>query len=104
MKATLLMAASANGYAARPDGQEDFLPHDGWIAMLEFCKKYHHVIWGRTTYDAVKTWGGSYLNDLQGFEIIVVSRSAVSYPEQNVTICSSPEEAIEHVKEKGYAK
>ena len=36
MKATLFMAVSANGYVARLDGREDFLPD-----LLFFCFHWH---------------------------------------------------------------
>lgn len=64
MKATLYMAVSANGFVARKDGNEDFLPHDGWLEMLSFTKEYGHLIWGRKTYEAVRGWGDNFIKDL----------------------------------------
>ena len=104
MKTTLLMATSANGFVARCDGDEDFLLHENWIQMLEYIKEYGHLIWGRKTYESVRSWGDDYMNDLKDVPIIVVSKSAKSFPESNVTVCSSPEEAIEIVKSRNYKK
>lgn len=104
MKATLFMATSANGYVARRDGDEDFLPHEGWLQMLDFAKKYGHFIWGRKTYEAVKGWGGDFTKDIENIPTIIVSSGKnSSYPE-NVTVCSSPEEAMKIVEQMGQKK
>jgi dihydrofolate reductase len=104
MKTTLFMAVSANGFVARRDGDEDFLPHDGWLQMLEYIKVYGHLIWGRKTYEAVVSWGGNFMKDLENVPIIIVSKSKKSFDEKNVTVCGSPEEAIEIVKNRNYKK
>lgn len=104
MKTTLLMATSVNGFIARRDGDEDFLPNDNWAQMLFYIKKHGNLIWGRKTYEAVTSRGEKYLNDLKKFPIIIVSKSKKSFSESNVTICSSPEEAIEITKSKKYKK
>lgn len=98
------MAVSVNGFVARQDGDEDFLPHEGWLQMLEYVKLYGHLIWGRKTYAAVKSWGGDFIKDLEGVPIIIVSKSRESYDERNVTVCQSPEEAIEIVNKRKYKK
>ena len=98
MKTTLFMAVSANGFVARKDGDEDFLPHEGWLQMLDFAKKYGHLIWGRKTYEAVSGWGGNFMKDLQHIPFIIVSNSKKSSYPQNVTVCSSPTEALKAVE------
>lgn len=104
MKTTLFMAVSANGFVARRDGDEDFLPHAGWLQMLEFAKKYSHLIWGRATYEVVRSWGGNFIKDIENIPIIVVSSGKkIAYP-KNVTICSSPNEAIKVVEKMGHKK
>jgi dihydrofolate reductase len=104
MKTTLFMAISANGFVARRDGDEDFLPHEGWLQTLDFAKKYGHLIWGRKTYEAVKGWGGAFMKDIENIPVIIVSKSKkFSYPE-NVTECSSPEEAMSIVEQMGHKR
>lgn len=98
------MATSANGFVARRDGDEDFLLHENWIQMLEYIKEYGHLIWGRKTYEAVKLWGDDYVKDLKDVPIIVVSKSQKTFFESNVTVCLSPEEAIEIAKNRNYKK
>ncbi len=67
IKATLCMAVSANGYIARSDGSEDFLPYDGWLRMLEDVRKYGHIIWGRQTYEAGREMGRSLCGGYFGY-------------------------------------
>lgn len=98
------MAVSANGFVARRDGDEDFLPNDNWMQLLQYAKKYGHLIWGRKTYEAVESWGQDYIKSLDAIDIIIVSRSKKTFSRSNVTVCSSPEEAIEIAKSRNYKK
>ncbi len=104
MKTTLFMAVSANGYVARRDGDEDFLPHEGWLQMLDFAKEYGHFIWGRKTYEAVQCWGGDFMKDIENIPTIIVSNGKKSSYPENVTVCSSPEEAMKIVEQMGQKK
>lgn len=104
MKTTLFMAVSANGFVARSDGDEDFLPHEGWLQMLEFTKEYGHIIWGRKTYEAVKNWGGDFMKDIENIPTIIVSSGKKSSYPKNVRACSSPVEATKVVEEMGHKK
>jgi len=98
------MAISANGFVARRDGNEDFLPHEGWAQMLDFAKQYGHLIWGRKTYEAVKEWSGSFMKDIENIPIIIVSNNKKSSYSKNVTLCSSPTEAVKIVERMGFKK
>jgi len=104
MKTTLFMATSVNGFVARRDGDEDFLPSDNWTRLLYYSKMYGHLIWGRKTYEAVESWGENYINSLDDISIIIVSKSKKSFSRSNVSVCSSPEDAIEIAKSKNYKK
>ncbi|KKP67742.1 MAG: Dihydrofolate reductase region [Candidatus Moranbacteria bacterium GW2011_GWE1_35_17] len=104
MKATLFMAISINGFVARLNGDEDFLSNENWKCLLSYAKKYEHLIWGRKTYEAVKSWGGDYLESLKDISIIVVSKNNKSFSEKNVTVCQSPQEAIKIIKGRKYKK
>ena len=55
------MACSVNGMIAASDGSEDFLSYRGWEIMLEFLKKYDCLVWGRTTFESVVSWGQEYI-------------------------------------------
>lgn len=98
------MAVSADGFVARKDGNEDFLPHDGWLQMLEYAKQFGHFIWGRKTYEAVQGWGGEFMKDISNIPVIIVSNSKKSSYPANVTVCSSPEAAMTTVEHMGYQR
>lgn len=46
IKTILFVATSADGFAARKNGDEDFLPNEGWYECLELAKSHGHLIWG----------------------------------------------------------
>ena len=98
------MAVSANGFVARRDGDEDFLPHEGRLQMLDFAKEYGHFIWGRKTYEAVQGWGGDFMKDIENIPTIIVSSGKKSSYPKNVTVCSSPIEAVKVVEQQGHKK
>ena len=104
MKATLFMAISANGFVAKVDGNEDFLPHKGWLQLLDFAKKYGHLIWGRKTYETVKSWGDDFIKDLEDLPIMIVSKSKKDYPEKNVVVCQTLEEVVKLAQKRGYER
>ncbi len=104
MKVTLLAATSINGFIARLKGDEDFLSSENWLELIRYSKEYGHVIWGRETYDSVVSWGSDHIARLNNVPIIIISRNKnLKYPE-NVTICGSPEEAMEAVRQMGFKK
>ncbi|MFH1404529.1 MAG: dihydrofolate reductase family protein [Patescibacteria group bacterium] len=104
MKTTLFMAMSADGFVADEHGSEDFLPHEGWIEMLKLAKQYGHIIWGRKTYEQVKSWGENFLKDIEQVPIIIVSTNHKTFDEKNVTVCSSPTEAQKTIEQMGFEK
>lgn len=95
------MAISANGFAARKNGDEDFLPNEGWYECLELARSLGHLIWGRKTYETVIAWGENFVKDIEDIPILLVSRKGkASYP-KNVIVCPTPESALQHVKNFG---
>lgn len=103
MKISILMALSVNGYIAREDGEEDFLLNDGWQIMKDYIEEYGNLVWGKTTYENVMTWGEEYRKDLENVNLYIISSQ--EYPSSNnVIYCKSPSEAIEKIKNKGMKK
>ena len=66
MKVIMWMGMSLNGYIAGEDNNEDFISHDCWVSWLEAIRQHGCIIWGRKTYQVVKTWPQAYFNDIQG--------------------------------------
>ncbi|MDR0860849.1 MAG: dihydrofolate reductase family protein [Candidatus Peribacteria bacterium] len=44
------------------------------------------------------------LDDLKNYTIIVLSQQAISFPETNVKVCSSPTEALRLIENLGYSQ
>ena len=101
MKVVVLMALSLNGFIARPDGDEDFLSHDGWLIMLDYIKEYGNLVWGNTTYESVRNWNDETRQDVDGIENLVVVSRQNKQDFGNVKYCQSPQEVVEHLKRKG---
>lgn len=102
MKVILWMAISVNGIIARENGEEDFLSHDNWI---EFAKKTNQVgslVWGRKTYQAVRTWDKQYLEDLKKVRKIILSKKPNLELEEGFTQAHSPKEALEILSKEGF--
>ena len=53
MKILLDMVISPNGYIAREDGSEDWLPEDGWDEFVALAKKFNNIVMGRETFTQV---------------------------------------------------
>lgn len=46
---TIFNIISADGYIARENGEEDFIPDELWFEFLKLCKNYDAFIMGRKT-------------------------------------------------------
>lgn len=55
MKVILDMTISPNGLIARDDGDEDWLPSEGWDDFISEVKHYDNIVMGRETYEQVTT-------------------------------------------------
>ena len=101
MKVILWMAMSTNGYIARENNSEDFISHDSWVAWLKSARNAGGVIWGRKTYEVVKTWGKGYLKDLEGIAMVVVTSDSNYQVSKYFEVVHSPRQALEKLSERG---
>ena len=95
------MSVSLNGFIATLDGSESFLADVSWVRFVKLAHEIGCFVWGKKTYDILKSWGGDYLKELDGVKIVVVSHS----PDENdkrVIWASSPEEAIAILEREGF--
>lgn len=97
------LVVSLNGMIARTNGDEDWLPEDGWEAFLKQIDTYQNVIVGRETYELVKA---KYAHDNfdaidTKLKIIVTTQRDYEAPSTDYVVARSPEEAIELVKNTG---
>ncbi|MEI7741399.1 MAG: dihydrofolate reductase family protein [bacterium] len=75
---TLYNAASADGFIARKDGSEDFLPDEVWDDFLEMLSKNDAYVMGRKTYETLQGYPKAMLEVLEAYKIkrVIVSRDA----------------------------
>ena len=104
-KVTIEMACSINGLIATEEGNEDFLSNRGWQIMIELLKDYDVLIWGRKTWDHVKSWGKEYVEDLKNINIIILIQSIDNTNElPNVKYASSIEKCLAICENSQYEK
>lgn len=102
MKVTLYMAISLNGIIAREDGKEDFISMENWSTFVFLAKQRGCFIWGRKTYENVKTWDKKFIESVNGLKKIIVSQSQSVLLEDGFVYASSPKDAVKQLEEEGY--
>ncbi len=99
MKVILHMAISVNGMIARENDDTDFLSHDNWVIFVELARQTGAMIWGRKTYEVVRSYGPSFLEDLNPVRKVVVSSDPDFTVEAGWEIAHSPQQALESLEE-----
>lgn len=102
MKVILYMTTSLNGIIATPDNKEDFLSDENWVEFVKIVQKSGCLIWGYKTYELVKAWNESYIEPLNKIVKIVVSSKLNSHVDEGFLLATSPQEAIQIAREKGF--
>ena len=72
---TLYNTVSADGYIARNDGGEDFIPDEAWDDFLEILRGYEVVILGRKSYETIQSYPELMV---EAFEKMLIRRVVVS--------------------------
>lgn len=99
MKVVLDMAISPNGMIARKNGDEDWLPSEGWDEFLAAAKKHKNIVMGRETYELVTAKYKDYNFDSVDAELkVIVTRKPNFKAPEGYTVVNSPEQAIEVVR------
>ena len=97
-KIILYIAASLDGYIARPDGAIDWLPIDQDYGYPQFLESISTVILGRKTYEQVLAFGEyPYLNQ---HNVILTHRSDISLPPNAEVWSDVSAERISSLREK----
>lgn len=78
---TTYNAVSADGFIARTDGSEDFIPDDAWDDFLNLLPSHDAVVMGRKTYETIQAYPGAIVDS---FEAIPMKRIVVSRDEDFV--------------------
>lgn len=94
--ATLYNVISSDGFIARTDGSEDFIPDNLWINFLNLCQEYGVVVMGRNTYETIQ----SYPEELrEPFENLPIKKIVITHTESyevktGYEIARSPAEVL----------
>jgi dihydrofolate reductase len=92
---TLYNVISSDGFIARKDGSEDFVPDSLWQKFLDLCLEYKILIIGRKTYEAVQRYDDIYTKPFENLPIqkIVISSDKNFILKSGYVLVNSPEEA-----------
>jgi len=93
---TLYNVISDDGFIARKDGSEDFIPDNLWSNFLSLCKEYGTLIMGRKTYDTIQTYDKELRDSFEALSIhkIVVSSNKKLDLKDGYTVVNTPEDAV----------
>lgn len=93
---TLYNVVSKDGYIARKDGSEDFIPDSYWPYTLSVLKEHDCVLIGRKTYDAIQNYEKKLREPFENLPVrkIVVTRDKKFHPKQGFQVVHTPEDAI----------
>lgn len=93
---------SVDGCIARENGQEDWLPSEGWDEFLNDAARFSNFIMGRETYEVVNTLYQNYNfhNVSVLHKIIITTQPGFTAPSDYVVV-HSPKEAIMHLMKNG---
>jgi dihydrofolate reductase len=101
MKVILSMAVSLNGMVAREDGQEDWLPSEGWDEFLADVEKFRNFIMGRETYELVQAlYPDHNFDDVSIDAKIIVTRNDHYSAPETYKVVHTPQEALALLKTK----
>jgi dihydrofolate reductase len=103
MKIVQSNAISLNGLLARENGEEDWLPSEGWDEFVEDVKQFGNFIMGRETYERVTELYPNYNFDNVDAQckIIVTSQADYTAPDGYIAV-NSPEAATTLLAEKEF--
>ncbi len=94
---TLYNAISSDGFIARKDGSEDFIPDEVWKDFIDLCKKYDTVVMGRKTYETIQAYPKEHIQEFENLKIekIIITR--------NKTFLSKSDYIITHTLKDAFA-
>jgi dihydrofolate reductase len=91
---TLYNVISADGFIARENGDEDFIPDELWSSTLELYKEYGIVVMGRKTYETIQSYDKDTIKQLEGLLLkkVIVSSNLKFVPKPGYAVTHSIEE------------
>lgn len=95
MKVFSWLAISLDGYIARDNGDEEWLPEEGWDEFVEVARQHDNIVMGRETFELVMDMYPDYNFDSVdvAHKIIVTSQQDYTAP-AGYTVVHSVDESI----------
>ena len=93
---TLYNVISKDGFIARLDGSEGFIPDESWPKTLEFFNQFDLLVMGRNTYNVIQEYPEHLLRPFEELDVskVVVTRDKTFLPRAWYEVANSPEEAL----------
>lgn len=93
---TLYNVVSADGFIARKDGSEDFIPEDLWSNFLNLCKEHGTLVMGRKTYDVMQGYDNALLVPFEKLPIkkVVITQNQKFRPKPDYIVVHSYKDAV----------
>ncbi|MDD5050383.1 MAG: dihydrofolate reductase family protein [Candidatus Pacebacteria bacterium] len=93
---TLYNVVSADGYIARENGDEDFIPDTVWNDFLDICREHDLFVTGRKTYEAIQKYPRQMIKEFEDLDVkkVVVTDDVHFVSKPMYTIAHSPTEAF----------
>jgi dihydrofolate reductase len=102
MKVLLDMVITLNGFIAREDGSEDFLPDEGWDEFVDEAKRHNNIVMGRETYEQVTARYEDYnFENVDVKHKVIVTKNSDFKAPNNYVVVHGPEEAVDYIKNAG---
>lgn len=96
------MAISPNGLIARENGEEDWLPSEGWGEFLVDAKEFDNIVMGRETYELVQKLYENYnFDNVSVAHKVIVTQNKDFKASEKYTVVQSPKEALTYLESKG---
>lgn len=93
------MVISPNGFIAREDGNEDWLPAEGWDEFVTEATAHNNIIMGRETYEQVTARYKNYnFDSVPVTHKIIVTRQDTFTAPDGYIVAHSPEEALTYLR------
>lgn len=96
------MVISPNGFIARENGDEDWLPHEGWDDFVAEAIRHNNIVMGRETYELVtEKYADENFDTVPVDHKLIVTRSEGFEAPEGYVVVHSPAEAILYLERAG---
>ena len=93
---TLYNVVSDDGFVARENGDEDFIPDELWDDFLVLCGQNETVVMGKETYWSVQEYPRNLIKRFESLDLrrVVVTRDVNFFAKPGYVVLSSPEDVL----------